>query len=95
MNELLKSRISSLVETEDEVMSNCDHEINYEIAEVLKDGKHYAQYAGWDFCGYVYWDISKQKFICEVWVYGSIREIIEYKTLELIMKNVCENYGYN
>ena len=95
MNELIKSRINELIETEDTVMSNIDHEINYEVAELLKDGKHYAQYSGWDFCGYVYYNTITKKFICEVWVYGTCREIVEYKTLKLIMKNVCENYGYN
>lgn len=89
----MKSRINELIEAEDAIMSNFDHEINYEIAEVLKDGKYYAQYAGWNFCGYVYWDISKQEFICEVWTYNSIREIIKGKTLELIMKKVCKEYG--
>lgn len=85
---------NNLIELQDEVMSNCDHTIDYEVAELLKDGKCYAQYSGWNFCGKVYWDIPKQKFVCEVWRYHICEEIIKYTTLELIMKNVCENYGY-
>ncbi len=90
-----ESKLNNLIELEGTVMSNFGHKIDYEVAELLKDGKHYSQYAGWNFCGWVYYDVLEKLFICEVWVYHTLREILKYRTLELIMKNVCENYGYD
>ena len=72
-------------------MSNADHTIDYNIAEQLKKGDFYSQYAGWDFCGYVYWD--KKQWICEVWVYHSVVDTIKADTLEEIMTEVSNKYG--
>ena len=89
----MKSQITELIEIDEVIMSNFDHCINYEAANKIMDGKHYSQYSGWNFCGYVYYDVEAEKFICEIWVYNSLVEIIKCKTLELIMENVCNNYG--
>ena len=90
---MIESKIGELIEIQDKVMSNLDHSIDYEVAELLKDGKHYAQYSGWNFCGWVYFDISEQLFVCEIWVYHAIVEILKCMTLEVMMQNVCRAYG--
>jgi len=72
------------------VMSNFDHEIDRDVAKELEKGGCYAQYAGWNFCGYVWWE--DESFHCEVWVYRSPQEIIS-GSLEEIMDTVCEKYG--
>lgn len=76
----------------DTVMSNSDHTIENDVAEKLKQGKFYSQYAGWNFCGYVWW--NNDKWSCEVWTYNSISEIIDGSTLEGIMEKVSDKYGY-
>lgn len=72
------------------VMSNCDHKIDLKVAGQLQEGGCYAQYAGWNFCGYVWWE--DQTFHCEVWIYHSPQEIVS-GSLEAIMDTVCEKYG--
>lgn len=48
------------------LMTNFDHSINEELGERLKEGKTYAQYSGYNFCGYVWWAPTVQTFNCEV-----------------------------
>ena len=76
-------------------MSNFDHTIDNGLAELLKEneGKVYAQYAGWNFCGYVWFE--NDKFVCQVWCYKSPQEEIIADTLEEIMDMVSEKWGYN
>ena len=73
------------------VMSNFDHSIDRDVEKKIKETREFAQYAGWDFCGYVVWDNNKWQ--CEVWVYGSPREIITADSLEDIMDKVSKEYG--
>ncbi len=73
------------------VMSNADHSIKSDIADKLKTGKFYAQYAGWNFCGYVFWD--KNQWACEIWVYHNHEKTIKAETLSEIMDIVSEEYG--
>ena len=74
-------------------MSNCDHSIDEGLPEKLMQNecKLYSQYAGWNFCGYV-WFEDKQ-FTCQVWQYNSPREEITADTLEEIMNLVSEEWG--
>ncbi len=74
-------------------MSNCFHTIDEGLADFLKDNesKIYAQYAGWNFWGYVWYESNN--FTCQIWVYGSPQEEITAKTLEEIMDMVSEKYG--
>ena len=72
-------------------MSNFDHTIDSGVEKKLKEGKYYAQYSGWDFCGYVWW--NKNKWSCEVWVYNSHVDTIHGDALEEIMEKVSEQYG--
>lgn len=74
------------------VMTNFDHSIDQGVAEKLKsDPSTYATYAGWNFCGYVWW--NGESYICEVWQYNSL---IDWATgtLEEIMEEVSTKYGY-
>ena len=75
------------------VMSNFDHKIDEGIATQLRDKPLYSQYAGGNFCGYVWCDHQERKYKCEVWTWGSPKEVIETDNLEEIMSIVCEKYG--
>jgi len=75
------------------IMTNFNHSIDTKVAAKLKSTKSFAQYAGLNFCGYVWWKGSKSQWKCEVWVYGSHRETISAETLEEIMGKVSEKYG--
>lgn len=72
------------------VMSNFDHEIDHEVGERLKTEHAYAQYSGWNFCGYVWW--AEGTFHCEVWHYGQPAEEVS-GTLEEIMETVSNEWG--
>ena len=86
------SIITTYEELPETVMSNCDHSIEHDVAEKLKTGKYYSQYAGWNFCGYVWW--NENKWSCEVWTYHSHVDTIHGETLEEIMEKVSQEYGY-
>lgn len=87
----MESQIPSLEEWPEAVMTNFDGSIDEAVARVLADGKHYAQYAGWNFCGYVWRD--GEQWACEVWTYGSPREVVRAETLQDIMTAVGDTYG--
>lgn len=76
----------------DAVMSNFNHEIHWPVAKRLIDEKVYAQYAGWNFCGYVWWDADADTYRCEVWRWNRPVETLS-GTLEDIMDEVCARYG--
>jgi hypothetical protein len=73
-------------------MSNFDHTADMGLDAALRGGKLYAPYAGWNFHGTVWWD--GERFACEVWVYGSPREVIRADTLEDIMESASDKYGW-
>ena len=75
------------------VMSNCDGAIEEEIVELVDRGEAYAQYAGWNFCGYVWRDVDG--YACEVWVHRAPREVVREGTLREIMESVSERYGHD
>lgn len=86
------SRIpESYTEFSEGVMSNFDHDIDEKVAEAIKDRPLYAQYAGWNFCGYVWW--QNGKWCCEVWTYGSWCKTFVADTLSEIMSDVSSEYG--
>jgi len=88
------SRIpESYSEYPEAVMSNCDHTIDYEVAEHIKGKELSAQYAGWNFCGYVWWEGGMWN--CEVWHYNSWQKTFNAETLEEMMSDVCDEYGYD
>ena len=75
------------------IMSNLDHSIEEDIAEEIKGKELYAQYSGWHFCGYVWW--QDDKWCCEVWRYNSHVATFESDTLEEIMQEVSMEYGHD
>lgn len=82
-------------ELPDSVMSNCDHAINKDVEARLRDSPSYAGYPAWNFYGYVWCDHQRRVYCCEIWVYGTPRKVIEAATLEEIMENASEEFGYD
>jgi len=84
--------VDNLIQFND-VMSNFDHAIEKDIEEKLKEGNCYAGYAAWDFHGDVMF--KDNKFICEIWRYHCLVDIIEAETLEEIMEEASDKWGYD
>jgi hypothetical protein len=76
----------------DNVMSNFDHEINYEIAEQLKTTNTFAGYPAWDFFGYVWYE--NNQYHCEINRYCVHIDTISADKIEEIMEIASEKYGY-
>jgi len=75
------------------LMSNFDRDIDESVAKYIKNKPLYAQYSGWNFCGWVWW--QNKKWCCEIWVYGGWCETFVANTLSEIMENVSQEYGYD
>lgn len=88
----LESVPADYEELDDNVMSNCDHEIEDWAEEKLKTEKVYGEYPAWNFYGLVWWD--GKKFKCMIKQYGIHVDTIEGKTLKKIMKKASDKYGY-
>lgn len=74
------------------VMSNFDHIIDKDVEEKLKTGDYYADYAGYNFFGEVWWE--QNKWNCDILVYGSLMKTVTASTLEDIMEIVSTEYGW-
>ena len=83
---------SGLTDVGEAVASNCDHSFNAPLAERLKHEPVFSQYAGWHFCGYVWFGAGQ--YHCAVYTYKSYRETISAATMEDLMTAVSDNYGY-
>ena len=75
------------------VMTNFDHSIDQDVVKELQRGPYFAQYSGWNFCGYVWRSAKKKVWNCEVWRYNSHIDTVSAKTLEDVMETVCATYG--
>jgi len=76
----------------DRSMSNCDHTIDEGLEEELKeDPRKYADYAGWNFHGDVFY--MKGQFHCVVMRHHQFMETIFAQSLQEIMDKVSEKYG--
>ena len=75
----------------DAIMTNCNHTIEHDLEKELKEKELYSQYAGWNFCGYVWW--NNDKWSCEVWVFHNHVKTYSNDTLEGIMTDVSYDYG--
>ena len=75
-----------------QLMSNFDRVIDKETEQAIKCNELFSRYAGWNFNGLVWW--QDNKWLCEVWCYGSWRETFVCDTTEEIMENVSDGYGY-
>ena len=73
------------------VMSNFDGIIDTKIVKAIKGKKLFSQYAGWNFCGRVWW--QNKKWHCEIWQYRCYEKTITCNTLEEIMEEVSNKYG--
>lgn len=74
------------------LMSNFDRVIDDNVAEAIQNRPLYAQYAGRNFCGYVW--RQDGKWHCEIWTYKSYCETFSADTLQEIMSGVSFEYGY-
>ena len=90
MSKLLK--LPAKLEESSPHMSNMDHRIDEGFEDNLRTKKFYGQHAAYDFCGYVWFD--GKKFHEEVWVYNSHVNTISADSLQEIMEDVNEQYGY-
>ena len=79
----------------DDVMSNFDHIIERErdIEERLRKGDCYAGKSAYNFHGNVMF--KNNKFVCEIKRYSSLVDIIEGDTLEKIMEESSNTYGWD
>lgn len=75
-----------------ESISNFDHTVDEGMEEKLKNGQFYGEYAAWNFHGDVWW--TGEQFACEIWIYGNHENTIYADTLEEIMKEASDLYGY-
>ena len=75
-----------------EVMTTFDNSIDYSVAAQPQNGKFYAQYSGWNFCGSVWW--NEGRWACEVWVYLAYVKTVIDETLEGIMQQVSDTNGW-
>jgi hypothetical protein len=74
-------------------MSNSDRSIDEGFEDALKaDTNNYGQYAGYNFCGYVWFALGW--FTCQVWTHGEACEEIKATNLEDIMREVSGEYGW-
>ncbi len=76
-----------------EVMSNFDGEIDYDIAEKLKENStFYAGYAAWDFHGDIFYHEGKYYGI--IWQYHKWVNTIVADTIENLKSTACYLHGY-
>lgn len=75
-------------------MSNFDHRIEAGLAEGIADGQHMADYAGWDFHALVYLG-NEGIYVADVHVYGTHRGFVTADTLEGLMAEVSDEYGWD
>lgn len=76
----------------DAVYSNLDH--SYEMTEEqVKNSGMYHAHPAWNFCGYVWFDLEKQKFIEEVMIYKNVVNTLYGKTLESVIQEAIMLYG--
>lgn len=74
-------------------MTNFDQSIDECLeAALMKEPKLvFGRHSGWNFNGHVWFEDGR--FHEEVWVYGSVREIISADTLVELMVAVSNEYG--
>lgn len=75
------------------LMSNCDGSIDQELAGRLQAEPGIGQYAGWDFCGSVWWAAEAERWACEAWVYHSPVATLTARTLPELMEAVSARFG--
>lgn len=74
-------------------MSNSDHTVDDGIEDRLRNESVFTRYAGWNFNGLVWLD-AEGAFSCQVWVYGSPVATVRAETLEDLMREVSDEWGW-
>jgi hypothetical protein len=88
----MKNRIPDhFTEFPEEIMSNLDRTIDFNVASAIIEKPLYAQYSGYDFCGYVWWE--QGEWYCEVWQHKQYKDTFKNHVLGGIMLQVSEEYG--
>jgi len=73
------------------IISNFDHIIHEEIAEVLKNNNFWSHYPGWGFSGQVWY--QDEMWNCEIWQYHNYVHTICSSTIGDMKRLVCEFHG--
>lgn len=73
-------------------MSNFDGQIDNGLDVALKGGQVFARHAAWDFNGRVWWD--GERFREQVWVHGSPVQTLAAESLEDLMREVNDEFGW-
>jgi hypothetical protein len=79
----------------DEIYSNFDHKFDRAIVDAVlaRPGEVYATHPAWDHHGRVWF--ADGKWHEEVWVYGSPRSVETNESLEELIREVNDRYGYD
>lgn len=75
-------------------MSNFDHKVEPGAAEAIADGKHMANYAGWNFHAYAYLG-AEGVYVADVHVFHTHRSFETADSLEELMTVVSDRYGWD
>lgn len=84
-------RAPDLPECDEDVMSNFDGAINPESEKQVRARTHMSRHAAWNFNGLVWFD--GEKFIEEVWVYGTPVAVYDAPDLQTLMEISNDNHG--
>jgi hypothetical protein len=74
-------------------MSNFDHTVDDGVEDRLRTERVWCRYAGWNFNGRV-WLNAEGSFSCQVWVYGSPVATVQADTLDDLMREVSDEWGW-
>lgn len=75
------------------VLTNFDHGIDDELARELVAPDAYGTYAAWDFYGQAVW-CEDEQFHVEIWCYHQHVDTISAGSLEALMAEASEAWGY-
>lgn len=78
----------------DKVMSNFDHTVDPGMEDDLRTGMR-GQHTAWNFHGQVWYDADGGWFTEEVSVHKAVRAILSAPTLEELMREVNDEYGWD
>jgi hypothetical protein len=81
--------------TDEPVYSNFDHELDADVVRQLAaaPGELHAQHSARDFCGYV-WQRKDGRWVDQVWRYGAPVQDFVCDTVEAVIKDALDEYGY-
>ena len=78
--------------TEEDVISNFDHQIDYDVAEKLKTGKYVSGYPALGYHAKVIY--CDGEYIARIKRYQSIQGYVKSKSINGLMELCCDEYGY-